>query len=367
MSTSKRKLYPFLDLIKAICAVLVMFIHCFPSGSSAPSLGSGNEIWLNLGQSLFHPILRLAVPTFFIISSFLLFKKIKEDEVNKWLYIRKFCIRTMLLYLFWYIAGIVPTILDIKGFVDTSNWYELTRYIILSFTKGGRRGFWYLIALMLGVVLTALIKGKKSFITMFVISIIFFSVSAFSSTYLGVFKLSNDPISSFFLWFSSYMELHLSLLTSLIYCVIGKYLSYKEEFKIKGHIPLLIGMFFLMVGEVFMTLQLGIFVYPDVFFTMPIFAYLLVTFFLSLESSNERFIKIIAKLRKVGSFLYLYHFLFFYFFYGAFNALNITIFSDMLVLTIIPILLVLVSAYYLQTLFEYLSKFKYLKFLKYSY
>lgn len=67
------------DVAKFIMAIMVVSIH-------------------TLGKYAIYPIFRIAVPLFFMISSFLFFSNSKKNNGTK--YLKKFCIRNIKLYFF---------------------------------------------------------------------------------------------------------------------------------------------------------------------------------------------------------------------------------------------------------------------------
>ena len=110
VSLEKRRYYPVLDLVRFLAALLIIGVHIFPEGSTTDGIGLDRSVPTLLGLSFMNACLRIAVPVFFLISSFLLFKKIGDDPEHKWQHIGAFCLRVLFLYLFWYIAA-----LPIKG------------------------------------------------------------------------------------------------------------------------------------------------------------------------------------------------------------------------------------------------------------
>ena len=80
---NKNKNYDILDLTKFILSIMIVAIHT------------------QLLLSILYPWLRLAVPLFFTISSFLLFKKININPKEESEIIKNFCRRQIKLYLFW--------------------------------------------------------------------------------------------------------------------------------------------------------------------------------------------------------------------------------------------------------------------------
>lgn len=74
------------DVLKIILAVLIVILHTRPLPND------------------FQPILRLAVPVFFIMTSFFFFNKIKDLGKEETIYaLKKFVRRNLLLYLFWFV------------------------------------------------------------------------------------------------------------------------------------------------------------------------------------------------------------------------------------------------------------------------
>jgi peptidoglycan/LPS O-acetylase OafA/YrhL len=81
--TENKKNYDVLDLTKFILSFLIVAIHT------------------SLFPHILYPWLRVAVPLFFVISSFLLFSKINSStSVDKRKIVRKFIVRQIKLYLF---------------------------------------------------------------------------------------------------------------------------------------------------------------------------------------------------------------------------------------------------------------------------
>ena len=185
--------------------------------------------------------------------------------------------------------------------------------------------------------------------------------------YFGVFKLNENPVSNAFWNIGNYLELSFCHLEALLFVVMGKIFAEYGTLKAKGNIYFIFITFFLMAGELFLTMYLDIFVYPEAFFLLPIFIFIFMNLMLSIDSQNEKFIKISRKLKKVGSFSYLFHIQYFYYLHWILDSTGHNIFREYIGLLIIPYLICILICFGLQTLFEYLSKYKFLSFLKYSY
>lgn len=366
-SEKKIKYYPILDLVRFIAALLIISIHVFPEGSSISSVGLDNSIPTLVGESFAFALTRVAVPIFFVISSFLLFKQIDLDPENKWKYIKKFCLRILFLYLFWFIVGLPINIRDIYGFVSSGDHYELIRYIVNFFLKGAPRGFWFLVSLVVCILFTTLFKTKKSLTILIVISIVMYILGCLNSAYFGVFTLSNDPFSNTMFKIGNYLELYCSHLEALVFVVLGRIFASHDSFKIKGNIIYIFIIFFFMVGELFLTLYFNLFVFADAFFFLPVFVFFFMNKMISLNIENESFTNISRKLKRVGSFSYLFHIQFFYYMHWILDSTGHNIFRENIYLLVIPYLVCILLSFGLQSLCECLAKYKYLKFLKYSY
>ena len=85
--TSKKEIIHGFDLIKFIFAFFVVAIH--------------TEIF----GAYIYLLVRIAVPLYFVISAYMLFKgmsgKDKKEQLN---ILKKYVIRNLLLYLFWFIV-----------------------------------------------------------------------------------------------------------------------------------------------------------------------------------------------------------------------------------------------------------------------
>lgn len=364
---NKLKYNPFLDFMRFIAALVVISIHIFPEGSTTESVGLDNSIPTLFAESFVYSFLQTAVPIFFVISSFLLFSKIKLDPENKGKHVGLFCLRILFLYLFWFVAALPITTRDIIGFTSTGDNYGLIRYFVLILWKGAPRGFWFLNSLAFSVFIVSLVKGKKSLITLIIIASLLYTYGCFNTTYLGVFTLSDDPFSKAMFNISKYLELSFCHLQALMYVTIGKIFAIHGTFKIKGNVVLIVLIPFLMVSELFITLYTGLAIYPNSFFTLPLFIFLFMNKMLTINIDNESFKLKAKKLKKVGSFSFLFHLQFLYYLYWICSAVGRNIFMENYFLLIIPYLFCVLLSFGLQTLFEYLFKYKYLRFLRYSY
>lgn len=363
----ERKRYPVLDLVRFIAALIIIFIHIFPEGSTTSSIGLDNSIPMLLTESFIYPILRIAAPIFFVISSFLLFQKVKADPNNKWKYVGSFCLRLLFLYLFWYIAGLPITIKDIVGYASSGDTYNLLRYFIITLWKGAPRGYWFLVALALSILITSLANNKKSLTILTIISSILFIYGCFNSSYFGLLASSDVRFIKALYNIGEYLELAFCPLEALIFVVFGKILALYGPFKIKGNIFWIILSFFLLAGEAFLVLYFNLLIYPDVYILLPLFVFFFINQIIGIENHNQTFIYVTKKLKKVGSFSYLFHLQFFVYLHWILDSTGYNVFREQIGLLLIPYVACVLLCFLLQTLFERLSSHRYLGFLRYSY
>lgn len=93
----QRKEIEILDVAKFVMAIMVVGIH-------------------TLGKYGIYPLFRIAVPLFFMISSYLFFSD--PDKCGNVICLKKFCLRNIKLYTFWFIA-LMPVFLPMGG---VFNW-----------------------------------------------------------------------------------------------------------------------------------------------------------------------------------------------------------------------------------------------------
>ena len=93
----QRKEIEILDVAKFVMSIMVVGIH-------------------TLGKYGVYPLFRIAVPLFFMISSYLFFSD--TDKCGNAICLKKFCQSNIKLYTFWFIA-LMPVFLPMGG---VSNW-----------------------------------------------------------------------------------------------------------------------------------------------------------------------------------------------------------------------------------------------------
>lgn len=234
MTVTNKQVYGF-DILKMFMALCIVAIHARPF-ENTPEL-----------SLYFAPFLSSAVPIFFILSSFFLFRKLNTNGYQ-WSILGNWLKRVCCLYLFWLIVNLPFVIYDRLQWVSESFgtivWFAI-RDILFSHTFGGS---WFLSALVFGVCLAFLtgkiFKNRRIIYTLLVIvaSILFLFFNFRENLPIWV----NDVYG----WISTNIreEVGLTPLMGILWCNIGcvlasdncmKLLKRLKDFKYGAFIPLL--------------------------------------------------------------------------------------------------------------------------------
>ena len=124
----QRKEIEILDAAKFVMAVMVVGIH-------------------TLGRYGIYPLFRIAVPLFFMISSYLFSNTEKRGNLR---YLKNFCIRNLKLYIFWFVV-LMPVFLPMGGYLTGNLLFNVFKLIIKVFFGSTFAASWYISALVLGM------------------------------------------------------------------------------------------------------------------------------------------------------------------------------------------------------------------------
>ena len=197
------------DVLKIILSFLIICIHCTSAG------------W-------YRPLLRVAVPLFFLMTSYFFFHKQKQclsiqDQKDS---LKKYVKRTMTLYLFWFILLLPLTIVYRKWHVNFNVYMPLI--IIRDFLFGSTfKGSWFLMACIVDIVTVWWLSKFMSFKWLFAIGIVFYSFCCLASNYHSL--LIEDSAGKIYkiyqlLFHSPYN----SFPAGFLFVAVGKYLSEKK-------------------------------------------------------------------------------------------------------------------------------------------
>lgn len=207
------KSYDSVDIFKFILSIMVIAIHTV------------------LLPMVLYPWLRVAVPCFFLMSSFFFYKKVKTNQAEGNLHIKKYVVRNLKLYLFWFIV-LLPMTISIR-----INWFDQGFFIgILNIIKNTLFSStfvasWFIVASITAMVIVFFASKKLNNITLLILSIMIYILISLSSAYS--FLIKNTFLETFFEYYTLiFTDINLSFPDAFIYIVLGKIIA-ENDIEIK--------------------------------------------------------------------------------------------------------------------------------------
>ena len=200
------KKYDIFDITKVILCVMIVAIHT------------------NLLPKLLYPWLRLAVPLFFIISSFLLSTKINNSPSSKQKDIIKiYILRLIKLYIFWFVVLLPITIYVRRDWFNNGLYIGLLNIIIKPMISSTFLASWYLSASIIGTIIVHNIYNKVNYKVLIVLFSMIYLICCLTSSYSFLYE-NNNSIKSIFN-ILTFIQPHFSFLVSLIFILFGIIIS----------------------------------------------------------------------------------------------------------------------------------------------
>lgn len=296
----ERKYYPTIDIVKIICAVLIVFIHASPLETVNGTL---NSLLVNY-------ISRIAVPFFFISSGFLLFGKtdIKNPDKNT---VKKYLKRILFLYLIWSAVYFPFTLIQIYHSETLPQaWGVLLNWAKNMVVSAGFGFLWYLPATIVAVAIVYfLLKRGAGLNTVLFIGVILYCIGLCGQSYFGL--VSQIPFSDGFK--SAVKAFHDFIVTTrngvfegVIFIALGAKLSQKKDFGStkRAAAEFILSMFFLGLEFAFVSKMDWQLHYDMYIFLIPA-AYCLLKLTLCINSKID--MKKIKFLRPYSSLIYFTH------------------------------------------------------------
>ena len=156
--------YDIFDITKLILSFMVVAIH------------------VELYPMVLYPWLRLAVPLFFIISSFILFMKLQRSP-DKNNIVKEYIIRLLKLYCFWFILLLPITIYLRRSWFNDGillGIFNVIKNIFFGSTFGGS---WYISSTIFGILIVYFLSKKVNNKVLFLIFLLMYIFCCFSSSY----------------------------------------------------------------------------------------------------------------------------------------------------------------------------------------
>ncbi|MEH7303102.1 acyltransferase [Neobacillus drentensis] len=227
------------DVMKFICAILVVIIH-------APPLLSYNE---TANFILVEIIARIAVPFFFVCAGYFFFNKINlkngkiEMNISS---LKKYILHLINLYIFWtlfYLIWWVP-FWYYDGFLTLANFKG---YVLSIFITGSYYHMWYIVSLIYGMIFSFLILRYVRVKLVIGIAVIFYLIGTFVYSYSWIIS-GNILINLFIKLYGLFSSISVGLFRAFPYIMMGFFFS---KFRVKVNTPLSIiigGICLLLLG-----------------------------------------------------------------------------------------------------------------------
>ena len=339
---TQRKNLDAADVLKFVLSILIVSTHT------------------SLFEGYITPLVRLAVPAFFMISGYFFFSKINScDSIEKQrAYLKKSVSHNLKLYLFWFIL-LLPLTLYIRHY-HTMGIFGGLWHLVRDFLFGSTfQSSWYITALITGFALVLFLSRRLPQHALVIIGVICYIPSLLSSNYEFVITSSDtlqkigDSLSQVFLLPCRNFSV------SILYIVLGKYLAEKNyEGKTKRYTITFLLAFAALVAEYLALRYSGVKITnTDCYIAVPFAAYYLCKVFLTLDIS----VKHALVFRKISTVSYCAHMAVFMVVGKAFKIFEIPDWQNLLHFAITLILTHVLSLVLIK-----LTEYKAFRFLKYS-
>ena len=169
VSIVKRR-FDMVDLSRVVLAFMVVCIHA------------------SLFPKYLIPYLRLSVPLFFMITSFFFFRKTEsmQNSIEKTAYLKKFVIRNLKLYFFYFILLLPVTLMKRQWFSEgiIKGLLHFFRSLVFGSTFVAS---WFIMASVIGVAIIYFASKKVNNTVLLIISGVFYLEACMASNYNGIF------------------------------------------------------------------------------------------------------------------------------------------------------------------------------------
>lgn len=198
-----KKIISGLDVMKFLMAFLIVDIHVHGSAITPPILQ----------EYVIHPIESLAVPTFFVISSFLFFRKARYTEGPLGLVLH-FMKRLCILYLFWCVVWSPIIYIQKEYFHPMTAFVPL--YVVRDFCFGNMfDASWFLGALLVGVPMVwGLSRVLKIDVLVLIIPLLICLYLQYVTDLPSEWRMPYE-------WYNSFKDPHLAFPGGLLWIAIG--------------------------------------------------------------------------------------------------------------------------------------------------
>ena len=339
---AQRKNLDSADVLKYIMSMLIVATHT------------------SLFEGYITPLVRLAVPAFFMISGYFFFSKVGrcDSKSQQNAYLKKSVKHNLKLYLFWFVL-LLPLTLYVREY-HTMGFVGGILHLVRDFLFGSTfQSSWYITALITGFALVLFLSRKLPQWALVVIGAVCYIPSLLSSNYEFLLTSSDglleigESLSKVFLLPCRNFSV------SILYIVIGKYLAEKNyEGKTKKYTRTFLLAFAALVIEYLALCFSGVkIVNTDCYIALPFAAYYLCKVFLTLDITCKH----AMTMRKISTVSYCVHMAVFMVVGKVFKIFELPDWQNVLRFAVTLILTQVLALVLIK-----LSENKKLRFLKYS-
>ena len=204
-SNSARQCYDLFDLVKLIMSIMIIAIHS------------------SLFTMYLYPWLRIAIPIFFVISSYLFFSKIsrQQDLQEQKASLKKFASKNLRLWLIWSLI-LLPVVIYIRRNFYDDGIIGFLKLIKSIFFGGTFVGGWFIIALVEGVAIIYFLSKRMKTVYIMLISLLLNLLSVFESSYVALLDSSSVVSKAISIFDEALTTPAYSVICGLLWIAIGK-------------------------------------------------------------------------------------------------------------------------------------------------
>lgn len=165
MEREKKTVFVGLDVMKFVCALLVVFLHTY------------NHDWGDVGEWIHMNLSPIGVPFFFIVSGFLYMGKLQDSQDKSRDYFLHYLRRVFYMYLFWSTITLPVAWINIEVAHGDYSLFMKLLYIIRCFFFTGSIGiYWYILALVYNCIIFFYAMKWNMMKVLYVLSVVLFII-----------------------------------------------------------------------------------------------------------------------------------------------------------------------------------------------
>lgn len=348
--------YIIIDYFRIIAALMVIGIHTSPFNS----LSKINIIFGYINFFLVQVLFRIAVPFFFTITGYFLYKNNTFSDSFR---VKKTLIKLIKLYCIWSFLYFIYIISDqiIYDLFNIDSLLILVKNFLLS---GIFLQLWYLNAIIVVIYLTNILLKKMDFVKILFISILLFIIGIFADSYYYLIPMDSHLNTLRNIYESIFITTRNGLFFGMLFFNLGGLID-RIKIKYKFKIKLLIASFLMLTLEVFILEYFDLSKdYNMMIFLIPV-SFFLISVLLEYKKENHKdILNKTLNLRDLSFLVFAIHpipIIFMNYYNDHINS-NSTPFYSLIIFITTTIFSFVISGFLLK-----LSTFKYFKFINFLY